>query len=47
MPQVLVDQLWDAAQNDTRQVRQTALAVLQRVGAITYDEAMAYLDGEG
>lgn len=47
MPQVLVDQLWDAAQNDTRQVRQTALAVLQRVGAITYHEAMAYLDGEG
>jgi len=44
MPQVLIDQLWDAAQNDTRAVRQPALGVLQRAGEVSHDEARAYLE---
>lgn len=44
MPKILIDQLSDAAQNDARQVCQTALGVLQRAGAVSYDEAVAYLE---
>ena len=44
MPQVLIDQLWDAAQNDARAVRQTALGVLQRAGEVSYDDVRAYLE---
>jgi hypothetical protein len=35
MPQVLVDRLRDMARNDTQQVREIALAVLQQVGQIS------------
>ncbi len=45
IPPILLDRLWDAARNDrSRKVRQTALAVLQRVGKVSHEEAMEYLE---
>lgn len=41
----LLDHFWQLGRNDPdRRVRQTALAVLQRLGQATYAEAMKYLD---
>ncbi len=45
MSPALLDTFWRLGRDDPdRRVRQTALAVLQRVGEITYDEAMAHLE---
>ncbi len=45
MSPALLDTFWRLGRHDpNRRVRQTALAVLQRVGEITYDEAMAQLE---
>jgi len=47
IPPVLLDRFWDAARSDrSRRVRQTSLAVLQRVGEISYEEAVEHLEGE-
>ncbi|MFQ5812174.1 MAG: hypothetical protein ACE5I2_03125 [Anaerolineae bacterium] len=46
MPQELVDRFWQMAEEDRgKKVRQTALAVLQRLGLISYEEAMRRLEG--
>lgn len=46
MPQELVGRFWQMAEEDRgKKVRQTALAVLQRLGLISYEEAMARLGG--
>ena len=46
MPQELVDRFWQMAEEDRgKKVRQTALAVLQRLGLISYEEAMERLEG--
>ncbi len=46
VPQELVDRFWQMAEEDRgKKVRQTALAVLQRLGLISYEEAMARLEG--
>lgn len=43
-----MDRFWQMAEEDrARKVRQTALAVLQRLGLISYEEAMARLEGTG
>jgi hypothetical protein len=45
MPTPLLDHFWQLGRNDPdRRVRQTALALLQRLGHITYAEAMEYLN---
>lgn len=47
MPQELVDRFWQMAEEDrAKKVRQTALAVLQRLGLISYEEAMGRLEGD-
>jgi hypothetical protein len=48
VPSELVDLFWQMAEADrARKVRQTALAVLQRLGLISYEEAMARLEQKG
>jgi len=48
MPSSLLDTFWQLGRNDPNQrVRQTALAVLQRLGHISYEEAMEYLEDRG
>ena len=45
LPAEVIERCWDMAENDrSGKVRQTAVAVLQRVGEVTYEEAMAYLE---
>ena len=47
MPQELVDRFWQMAEEDRgKKVRQTALAVLQRLGLISYEEAVGRLEGD-
>jgi len=44
MPSTLLDYFWQLGRNDPdRRVRQTALAFLQRLGHISYEEALEYL----
>lgn len=46
VPPSLLDTFWQLGRNDPdRRVRQTALAVLQRLGHVSYEEAMEYLEG--
>lgn len=46
VPSEFVDRFWQMAEEDrARKVGQTALAVLQRLGLISYEEAMARLEG--
>lgn len=48
VPEELVDRFWQMAQEDrVKQVRQTALAVLQQLGLISYEEAVERLEGKG
>jgi hypothetical protein len=47
MPSSLLDTVWRLGRSDPdRRMRQTALAVLQRAGEISYEEAMEYLKGK-
>jgi hypothetical protein len=46
MPPALLDLFWQRGRDDPdRRVRQTALAFLQRLGQVSYQEALAYLEG--
>ncbi|MBL7183368.1 MAG: hypothetical protein ISS50_02845 [Anaerolineae bacterium] len=46
MPQELIDRFWQMAEEDRgKKVRQTALAVLQRLGLISFEEVMERLEG--
>jgi hypothetical protein len=46
VPSELVDRFWQMAEEDrAKKVRQTALAVLQRLGLISHEEAVAHLEG--
>lgn len=48
MPEMLLARFWQMADEDrSKRVRQTALAVLQRLGLISYEEAMNRLEGKG
>lgn len=45
LPAEVIERCWDMLENDrSGKVRQTAVAVLQRVGEVSYEEAMAYLE---
>jgi vesicle coat complex subunit len=45
LPAEVIEHCWDMLENDrSGKVRQTAVAVLQRVGEVSYEEAMAYLE---
>ena len=46
MPSALLDYFWHLGRDDPdRRVRQTALASLQRLGHVSYEEALEYLGG--
>ena len=46
VPPSLLDTFWQLGRDDPdRRVRQTALAVLQRLGHVSYEEALEYLEG--
>jgi hypothetical protein len=48
MPFTLLDHFWRLGRDDPdRRVRQTALACLQRLGYVSYEEALPYLENGG